>query len=300
MTNSATTYCGTIAIVGRPNVGKSTLLNHLIGEKLSITSRKPQTTRHNILGIHSTDTHQCVFLDTPGIHKAEKKIMNRLMNRAAFNSLVGVDMVAWVIESWHLTPEDEMILERIKRSEIPCVLVINKMDKLDFQEEVLPLIDVLKELHEFKAIVPISAKNGSQVAQLLKVFESFLAPGEFMYDQDQLTDRSIRFLCSEILREKIFRYCGQELPYAATVEIESYEEGDKLDRIHALIMVEKESHKRMIIGDKGQKLKTIATEARHDMERLINKKVFLQCFCKVKSGWSDNEQLLNQLGYGNF
>ncbi len=291
-------HCGSIALVGRPNVGKSTLLNAIIGEKLCITSRKPQTTRHAILGIHTSESHQSIFVDTPGIHQTEKKLINKLMNKTALRRLFGVDIVGFVVEAMQFEPEDEAILQQIKLANLPCVLVINKIDCLNAQDELLPYIEKVQSLYNFKAIVPVSAQKGTQIKKLLQVFQSILPEGEFTYSAEHFTDKPVRFLCAELLREKIFRLCGQELPYATTVEIEAYEEGPKVDKIHALIIVDKDSHKRMIIGEKGLKLKRIATEARQDMERLIGKKVFLQCFCKVKAGWSDDEQLLNQFGYG--
>lgn len=290
--------CGMIALVGRPNVGKSTLLNRILGEKLCITSRKPQTTRHRILGIHTVGENQSVYVDTPGLHQAGKKYMNRLMNQAAMTTLQGVDIIGFVIEALRFDAEDAFVLQAIVSAEMPCVLIINKVDQVS-QNELLPFLQQMQERHAFVAMVPISAQTGEQVDRLEGVIASLLPVAEFMYPADQLTDRSVRFLCAELLREKIFRLCGQELPYSTTVDIEAYESGEKVDKIHALIIVDKENHKRMIVGDKGQKLKRMATEARIEMERLIGKKVFLQCYCKVKSGWADEKQLLKQFGYGN-
>lgn len=292
-----TSYCGYIALVGRPNVGKSTLLNKLVQQKLSITSKKPQTTRHSILGIRTEGEYQYVYVDTPGIHKSNAKAMNRMMNKTALSVLRDVDVIAFVVEGTHWTDEDEYVLRQIQKSKMPCILVINKVDKIQDKATLLPWLEHMSKQYDFVSMVPLSAKTGQQVEALQELFTPFLPEGPHLFPDDQLTDRSDRFLCAELLREKIFRFCGQELPYSVTVEIESFKEEEQLITIHALIMVEKDNHKRMIIGDKGQKLKEMATSARKDMEQLLEKKVFLKCWCKVKSGWSDNERLLKQLGY---
>jgi GTP-binding protein Era len=290
-------YCGYIALVGRPNVGKSTLLNRILEQKLSITSKKPQTTRHSILGIRSQGEHQFVYVDTPGIHQGNKKAMNRMMNKTAISVLRDVDVIAFLVDGTHWEEEDEYVLGLIKQSNIPCVLVVNKVDKIADKAQLLPWIEHMSQRHEFVAIIPISAKTGTQVDELQAKLINYLPEGPHLFPDDQFTDRSTKFLCSELLREKIFRFCGQELPYSVTVDIEAFKDEGALVRIHALILVEKDNHKRMVIGDKGQKLKEMATSARLDMEKMLGKKVFLQCWCKVKSGWADDERILKQLGY---
>ncbi len=292
-----TSYCGYIALVGRPNVGKSTLLNRILEQKLSITSRKPQTTRHSILGIHTEGDHQFVYVDTPGIHQENKRAMNRVMNKTAISVLRDVDVVAFLVDGTHWQEEDELVLGLIKKTKIPCVLVVNKVDKIADKDQLLPWIEQLSQRHDFAAIIPVSARTGVQVDELQNILLNYLPEGPHLFPDDQLTDRPVKFLCAELLREKIFRFCGQELPYSVTVEIESFKYEGNVARIHALIWVEKDSHKRMIIGDKGQKLKEMATEARLDMEKLLDTKVFLQCWCKVKSGWADDERIIKQLGY---
>ena len=292
-----TTYCGYIALVGRPNVGKSTLLNRILQLKLSITSRKPQTTRHSILGIRTEGDYQFVYVDTPGIHQGSKKTMNRMMNKTAISVLRDVDAVAFLVEGTHWEEEDEYVLQLIKNVSVPCFLLVNKVDKIADKSILLPWLETMSQRHDFAAIIPLSAKTGVQVDVLQQRLQAVLPEGPHLFADDQFTDRPTRFLCAELLREKIFRLCGQELPYSTTVDIESYKDEGTLIRIHALILAEKESHKRMIIGDKGSKLKEMASSARVDMEKLLGKKVFLQCYCKVKSGWSDNERLLKQLGY---
>ena len=292
-----TTYCGYIALVGRPNVGKSTLLNRILQQKLSITSRKPQTTRHSILGIRTEDNYQFVYVDTPGIHQGSKKTMNRMMNKTAVNVLRDVDAVAFIVDGTHWEDEDEYVLSLIKKVKVPCFLLVNKIDKIIDKSILLPWLEVMGQRHDFAAIIPISAKTGVQVDTLQLRLQAVLPEGPHLFGEDQFTDRSMRFLCAELLREKIFRQCGQELPYTTTVDIESYKDEGSLIRIHALILADKDSHKRMIIGENGSKLKTMASSARVEMEILLGKKVFLQCWCKVKSGWSDDERLLKQLGY---
>jgi GTP-binding protein Era len=294
-----TTYCGYIALVGRPNVGKSTLLNRILQQKLSITSRKPQTTRHSILGICTEGDYQFVYVDTPGIHQGSKKTMNRMMNKTAISVLRDVDTVAFLVDGTHWEDEDEYVLELIKKTDVPCFLLVNKVDKIVDKTKLLPWLETLSQRHNFKAIIPISAKTGVQVDTLQEKLQELLPEGPHLFPGDQFTDRSTKFLCAELLREKIFRLCGQELPYSTNVEIESYKDEGAVIRIHALILVEKENHKRMVIGDKGKKLKEMATTARVDMEKMLGKKVFLQCWCKVKSGWSDDERQLKQLGYDN-
>lgn len=292
-----TTYCGYIALVGRPNVGKSTLLNRILQQKLSITSRKPQTTRHRILGIRTDGEYQFVYVDTPGVHQKIKKAMNRLMNQAALAVLRDVDAIAFVVDGVTWSDEDEYVLKRIKEVDVPCFLVINKVDQIADKTQLLPWLEQMQAKHNFVAMIPLSAKTGIQVDALHEQLKRVLPESPHFFDEDQVTDRSERFLCAELLREKIFRFCGQELPYSTTVDIESFKEEEKIIRIHAVILVDKENHKRMVIGDQGNKLKEMASLARMDMEKLLNKKVFLQCWCKVKSGWSDNEKLLQQLGY---
>ncbi|MDP3560674.1 MAG: GTPase Era [Legionellaceae bacterium] len=292
-----TSYCGYIALVGRPNVGKSTLLNCILEQKLSITSRKPQTTRHSILGVKTEGEYQFVYVDTPGIHQGSKKAMNRMMNKTAINVLRDVDVIVFVVDGTHWQDEDEYVLNIIKNTTVPCFLVCNKVDKLANKDQLLPWLEEMSQRHDFTAIIPLSAKTGVQVDTLQKQIQAFLPEGEHLFPDDQFTDRSSRFLCAELLREKIFRQCGQELPYSTTVEIESYEDEGNLVRINALIWADKENHKRMIIGDKGAKLKEMATHARIEMEQLLGKKVFLRCWCKVKSGWSDDVRTLKSMGY---
>lgn len=292
-----TSYCGYIALVGRPNVGKSTLLNCILKQKVSITSRKPQTTRHSILGIDTINEYQFIYVDTPGIHQSSKKIMNKMMNKTAINVLRDVEVAVFVVDGTHWQEEDEFVLKLIAQAEIPCILAINKVDKISDKTQLLPWLETISKRHNFAAIIPLSAKTGVQVENLQQKLQAYLPEGPHLFEGDQFTNRPTCFLCSELLREKIFRRCGQELPYSTHVEIESYKEEEKLITIHALILVDKDSHKRMIIGDKGQKMKEMATAARLDMEKLLGKKVFLQCWCKVKSGWADDERLLKQSGY---
>lgn len=294
-----TSYCGYIALIGRPNVGKSTLLNRILQQKLSITSRKPQTTRHSILGIQTEGAHQFVYVDTPGIHQGQKKNLNRMMNRTARSVLRDVDAIVFLIDGTHWKEEDDYVFEMVKKVNVPCFLAINKVDKITEKDCLLPWIEELNKRHNFAAIVPLSAKTGVGVDSLQAQLQGILPEGPHLFGDDQYTDRSVKFMCAELIREKIFRLCGQELPYSTTVDIESFKEEDGLVRIHALILVDKENHKRMIIGDKGAKLKDIATSARLDMERMLQQKVFLQCWCKVKSGWLDDERLLKHLGYDN-
>ena len=295
------TYCGFVAIVGRPNVGKSTLLNKILGQKISITSRKPQTTRHRIVGIDTEGAWQTVYVDTPGLHQEEKRAINRLMNRAAESSLGDVEMVFFVVDCERWTPDDEMVLEKVKRAGLPTVLVVNKIDRLEDRKMVLPLLQELASRMNFKDVIPVSAKQNINVDTLKQIARESLPKGEFCFPEDYVTDRSSRFMASEIIREKLMRFMGEELPYSTTVEIERYQIQDNgTVHINALILVERDGQKKMVIGAKGEKLKTIGTEARRDLERLLESKVFLELWVKVKSGWADDERALRSLGYSDF
>ena len=294
-------HFGFVAIVGRPNVGKSTLMNHLIGQKISITSRKPQTTRNRVLGIDTDGLYQTVYVDTPGLHRIEKRAINRLMNRAAESSLGDVELIMWVVDATSWTEDDEMVCAKLKNATAPVVLVINKVDKLDDKDKVLPLIAKLKDQLEFKEIVPVSALRAKNLGVLKRLIKEHLPVGEHCYSEDSVTDRSLRFMCAEIIREKLMRQMGDELPYAASVEIEEYREDEKhITHISAAILVERQGQKKMVIGAGGSRIKLIGTEARHDIEKLIEGKVFLSLFVKVKAGWADDERALKSLGYADF
>jgi len=287
---------GYIAIVGRPNVGKSTLLNHLIGQKVSITSRKAQTTRHRIIGILTDERSQFVFVDTPGFQTQHKNALNRGMNRTVSGALRDVDAVLFVIEAKHYDERDQQVLKLLPDN-VPVILVINKMDYFTDKNEVLPFIEQVGKEREFTAIVPVSAKQDKQLDTLLEAIRPHLPQGDAIYAADEITDRNERFLAAELLREKVFRFTGEELPYSVSVVIEQFKQEGKLRRIHAAILVDKEGHKAMLIGVKGAKLKEIATQARLDMEKMFDGKVFLEVFVKVKSGWADDERVLKSLGY---
>ncbi|MGD8526308.1 MAG: GTPase Era [Thioalkalispiraceae bacterium] len=289
--------CGYVALVGRPNVGKSTLLNHILGQKLSITSRKPQTTRHRLLGIKTTDSSQIIYVDTPGIHQKAGKAINRYMNRAATSTLDDVHAIVFIIEALKWTDEDEMVLKRIKQSTVPVVLAVNKVDRLENKEDLLPFLQQMAEKHDFKDIIPISALKNTNVTELESLLESFLDISEPFYPEDQITDRSSRFLAAEIVREKLMRTLGQELPYNITVEIEQFKEQGERLVINALIWVERENQKAIVIGKKGQQLKKVGSQAREDMQRLFERRVHLELWVKVKEGWSDDERALQSLGY---
>lgn len=295
-----TNYCGLIAIVGRPNVGKSTLLNSLLGQKISITSRKPQTTRHRILGILTEENRQAVLVDTPGLHSDEKRAINRLMNRAASSSIAEVELVVFLVEGTHWTTDDELVLNKVKKSGAPCILVVNKIDNVQDKESLLPHLQKLGSKHNFIEIVPISASKGDNVDKIHNSCMAALPEGDFWFPEDHITDRSSRFMASEIIREKLIRFTGDELPYSTTVEIEQFKMDDKgVLHINALVLVERESQKRMVIGNKGEKLKTIGQESRRDMESLFEQQVMLETWVKVKSGWADDERALRSLGYGD-
>jgi GTP-binding protein Era len=287
---------GTIAIVGRPNVGKSTLLNRLIGEKISIVSRKAQTTRHRIMGILTRPDAQYVFVDTPGFQTKHTNALNRAMNRGVTQALADVDVVVFVIDADHFDSRDKAVIKLLP-AERPVVLAVNKIDQIKDKTRLLPLLAELASQYAFAAIVPVSAAKGSQLEDLLSEVRKHLPNDELLFGEDEITDKSEKFIAAEYIREKLFRLVGDELPYAATVEIEKFEVDGELRRISAAIVVDRAAHKGMVIGKGGESLKRIASEARQDMERLFNGKVFLEVFVKVKSGWADDERLLKSLGY---
>ncbi len=295
---SGETFAGLVAIVGRPNVGKSTLLNQLIGQKVSITSKKPQTTRHRIVGIDTVGQYQTVYVDTPGLHTEEKRAINRLMNKAAASSILDVELVIFVVEGTRWVEDDQMVLNRLIAAKKPVILVVNKVDLYKDKEELLPHLQWLGAQLPFLQIIPLSAEKGTNVAALRETVQQQLPPCEFFFPEDYITDRSQRFMASEIVREKLMRFLGDELPYAVTVEIERFKWEEKHYHIAALILVERDTQKRMVIGKAGERIKTIATEARKDMEDLFEQPVFLQMWVKVKSGWADDERALRSLGYG--
>jgi len=296
MTESEHMHSGFIAIVGRPNVGKSTLLNHLIGQKVSITSRKAQTTRHRITGILTEGATQYVFVDTPGFQTQHSNALNRSMNRVVTSSLREVHVVLFVIEARQFDERDQQVLELLPKDR-PVILVINKADLMKDKNELLPFIAQVAALRKFDAIVPVSARQEKHLDTLLEAVNPYLPEGEHMYGEDDITDRNERFLAAEILREKVFRFTGDELPYSVSVVIEQFKMEGKLRRINAAILVDKDAHKVMLIGHKGEKIKEIATQARLDMEKLFDGKVFLEVFVKVRSGWADSAHMLKSLGY---
>ena len=287
---------GTIAIVGRPNVGKSTLLNHLIGEKISIVSRKAQTTRHRIMGILTHPDAQFVFVDTPGFQTRHTNALNRAMNRGVKQALSDVDVVIFVMDADHFDARDKIVLDLLPEDR-PVVLAMNKIDQCKDKGKLLPLASDMTGRFSFAAVVPVSAARGTQLDELLAEVRKHLPNNELLYGEDEITDKSERFLAAEYIREKLFRLVGDELPYAATVEIEKFEVEGALRRINAAIVVDRDAHKGIVIGKGGASLKRIATEARQDMERLFDGKVYLEIFVKVKSGWTDDERLLKSLGY---
>lgn len=287
---------GTIAIVGRPNVGKSTLLNRLIGEKISIVSRKAQTTRHRIMGILTRPDAQFVFVDTPGFQTKHTNALNRTMNRGVSQALAEVDVVILVLDADHFDERDKAVIQLLP-PERPVILAVNKIDQIKDKTKLLPILAKLAEQHAFAAIVPVSAAKGSQLEDLLAETRKHLPNNELLFGEDEITDKSEKFIASEYIREKLFRLIGDELPYAATVEVEKFEVDGALRRISAAIVVDRQAHKGIIIGKGGETLKRIASEARQDMERLFDGKVFLEVFVKVKSGWNDDERLLKSLGY---
>ncbi|PXX90259.1 GTPase Era [Marinobacter vulgaris] len=292
--------CGFVAIVGRPNVGKSTLLNHILGQKLSITSRKPQTTRHQVLGIKTEGPIQAIYVDTPGMHEEEPRAINRYMNKAATSALKGVDVAVFVVDQMAWTTADEMVLEKLGSLKCPVILAVNKVDRIENREALLPHLDMLSRKRDFAEIIPLSALKGMNLAPLEEAVGRFLPQSVHFYPDDQITDRSERFMASEMVREKITRQLGAELPYSVAVEIEEFRKDGKTLHISALILVEREGQKKIMIGDKGERLRRIGQEARADMERLFDSKVMLRLWVKVKRGWADSDRALKSLGMNDF
>ena len=291
------TRCGYVAIVGRPNVGKSTLLNHLLGRKLSITSRKPQTTRHTLLGLHTEGSVQVIFVDTPGIHVPSERAINRYMVRSATSVLFDVDLVIMMIEGQRWTEEDDIVLQHVRETDVEVFCVINKIDQIRDKETLLPYMEEISNKATFREIVPVSALRDDGVAELLAMIIEKLPPGPHLFPADQLTDKSERFLVGEIVREKLMRRLGDELPHRQTVVIESFKAQSGVVHISAVIYVEREGQKAIVIGRKGALLKSVGQDARKDIERLIDQKVMLRLWVKVKTHWTNSDQALRHLGY---
>jgi GTPase len=292
--------CGLVAIVGRPNVGKSTLLNALVGQKISITSKKAQTTRHRITGVRTAGASQFVFVDTPGFQDKHAAALNRTLNRTVLASLGDVDAVLFVVEAGRFGLDDAKVLALLQSDAMkgkPVLLVANKLDAVRRRSDLLPWLKDMQERNDFAEYVPLSAHAADDVARLLKIVEPYLPEQPWLYDEDALTDRNDRFLASEIVREKLFRLTGDELPYSSTVVVDKYEEEGSLRRIGISIVVERDAHKGMVIGEGGERLKRIGSEARQDLERLLDAKVFLELWVKVRSGWADDEAHLRSYGY---
>ena len=291
--------CGWVAIVGRPNVGKSTLLNALVGQKVSITSNKAQTTRHRIHGIRSTGAAQFVFVDTPGFQTRHAAALNRTLNRTVHGVLADVDVVLLVVEAGRFGPEDAKVLSLMPSGEgaKPVLLVANKLDNVQRRADIAPWLQSMAERHRFAEFVPLSARKPADSQRLLSIVEPYLPMQPWFFDEDALTDRTDRFLASELIREKLFRLMGDELPYTSTVVIDRYEEEGTLRRIAASIVVERDAHKGMVIGDKGAMLKRIGSEARVELEKLMGCRVFLELWVKVRSGWADDDEHLRSYGY---
>ena len=289
--------CGYIAIVGRPNVGKSTLLNHLLGQKLCITSRKPQTTRHTLLGIKTEGTVQMIFVDTPGIHTNQERAINRVMNRSAASVISDVDVVIFVVDRFDWSDADEYVARYLSNSAVPVIVALNKVDMIDDKTELLPHLEFLASKVNASALIPLSALRKTNLNELEEKIKSFIPEQSHIFPEDQITDRSERFLVAEIVREKITRQLGAEVPYQVTVEIERFRVDGKITFIDALILVERDGQKKIIIGAKGERIKKIGEQARADIESLLGCKVMLKTWVKIRSGWSDDERALRSLGY---
>ncbi len=290
-------HCGYATILGRPNVGKSTLLNSLLGQKLSITSRRPQTTRWHMLGVDTGPKHQIIYVDTPGLQNRHRNALNRHMTQETLNSIEQVDLLVFVVEALKWTDADEYALNRLMPLRSPCLLVINKIDKVGNKDELLPYIGRLRERYEFSDIIPVSARTGVNLDDLKRTVVRYLPSGPALFPEDQLTDKSERFLAAEIIREKLTRKLGSELPYRITVTTDEFKEAEKLIRIHATVWVENAGQKPIVIGKDGRNLKSVGEQARYDMENLFAKQVYLEIWVKVKRKWTEQERAIRQLGY---
>jgi GTPase len=301
MSEAGAPRCGLIAIVGKPNVGKSTLLNALVGQKISITSRKAQTTRHRITGIRTLGAAQFIFVDTPGFQTRHSTALNRSLNKTVAGSVIDVDLILFVVEAGKFAPADAQVLELLK-SGVPVLLVANKLDEVHRRGDLAPWLQDMQRRFEFAELVPMSAKNAKDVQRLVGICEKYLPEQPWWYGPDELTDRSEKFLAGETVREKLFRFTGDELPYTSTVVVDKFDEEPsakhgRMVRIAATIIVERDGHKAMVIGDKGERLKRIGTEARQELEKLMGCKVFLELWVKVRSGWADDEARVKSFGY---
>ncbi|MCS5587723.1 MAG: GTPase Era [Porticoccaceae bacterium] len=290
-------FCGYVAIVGRPNVGKSTLLNHLLGQKLCITSRKPQTTRHTLLGIKTEENVQVIYVDTPGIHTNQDRAINRVMNRSASSVIGDVDLVVFVVDRFEWSDADDYVAKQLSNSSARVLVAINKVDMIEDRDALLPHIDFLNGKVEAEEFVPISALRRIHIDELEEKIKTYIPSKPHVFPEDQITDRSERFLAAEIVREKITRQLGAELPYQVTVEIEEFRVESNITHISALILVEREGQKKILIGTNGARIKKIGEQARADMESLLDCKIMLKTWVKVRSGWSDDERALRSLGY---
>ena len=295
-TTPAAFRCGYIAIIGRPNVGKSTLMNELVGVKVSITSRKAQTTRHRITGIQTIADAQFIYVDTPGFQTRHANALNKTLNKTVSNTLLAADVILYVVEAGHFSPADQQVMDLIPNN-IPCVLVINKADRMKDKSRLMPFAQQVASQHDFAAVVPVSSTQRFQLPQLQEEIKRLLPENSPIFSADDITDRSEKFLAAEMVREKLFRFVGDELPYVSTVLVEKFEVEGNLRRVFAAILVERNTHKAMVIGNKGARLKEISTQARLDMEKLFGGPVYLEIWVKVKSGWADNEAGLRAYGY---
>ena len=297
LTSAENTRCGYVALIGRPNVGKSTLLNHVLGQKISITSRKPQTTRRNLIGVDTQDEFQAIFVDTPGIHQNTERALNRYMVNHATSTLTGVDVLTLVVEGGKLVEEDEHILRLLKNAQVPCFAVLSKVDLIQDKTELLPQIQQLHDTGLFQQILPLSAPRGDGLEDFRRQIFAVLPPAPHLFADDEVTDKPERFLVAEIVREKLMRQLGDEIPHAATVVIESFKPEERIIRIHADIYVEREGQKRIVIGKQGARLKLLGTEARKDIEHLLEHKVMLHLWVKVRKGWTNSAGDMRRLGY---